>query len=417
MTVEVGSMLRIWVSVTVIVLLASPVYSITVDEAVEFGLKNNPDLQAFRLEEEVIKGQEIKARLPLRFNPTIESNVATKGKSPVEEGSRRFTDYGVKLSQEFEIAGQRGFRIGIAEKDLGRVRLEIKNRERILISEVKDAFARTIASRKKIELAKEVIRIQEQLLDFTRTKLEAGDVSGLQVNLAEVEFSKAKRELLVAENEYRESLLTLQGLLGLKPDLTLNLEGTLPGEVLALPEKGLLLESALSDRPDVLAALAEVDSTKTAVALAGREAIPNLTVSGLYEKDERRNIFGIEFSVPIPFFDRKQAERREALARAQQARTRQSGLQKIIPNEIEEAYAHLSSALRELSLFKNEILSKALENLGLLNLAFKEGKIGFFDVRLGQKDTLESQFSYLDVQLKTQLAINALEKATGGRLK
>ncbi|MCJ7784701.1 MAG: TolC family protein, partial [Desulfobacterales bacterium] len=404
-------MLKILVSIFLSILFTSSAYSITVDEAVEFGLKNNPDLQAFRLEEEVIKGQEIKARLPLRFNPTIESNIATKGKSPIEEGSKRFTDYGVKVSQEFEIAGQRGFRIGIAERDLGRVRLEIKNRERILISEVKDAFAKTIASKEKIELTKEVIRIQERLLDSTRTKLQAGEVSGLQVNLAEVEFSKAKRELLVAENEYRESLLTLQGLLGLKPDLTLSLEGTLPGEVFALPEKGLLLESALSNRPDILAALAEVDSTKTAVELAGREAVPNLTVSGLYEKDESRNIFGIEFSVPIPFFDRKQAERREALARAQQARTRQSGLQKIIPIEIEEAYAHLSSALRELSLFKDEILSKALESLGLLNLAFKEGKIGFFDVRLGQKDTLESQFSYLDVQLRTRLAINALERA------
>lgn len=410
-------MLKILVSIFLSILFTSSAYSITVDEAVEFGLKNNPDLQAFRLEEEVIKGQEIKARLPLRFNPTIESNIATKGKSPIEEGSKRFTDYGVKVSQEFEIAGQRGFRIGIAERDLGRVRLEIKNRERILISEVKDAFAKTIASKEKIELTKEVIRIQERLLDSTRTKLQAGEVSGLQVNLAEVEFSKAKRELLVAENEYRESLLTLQGLLGLKPDLTLSLEGTLPGEVFALPEKGLLLESALSNRPDILAALAEVDSTKTAVELAGREAVPNLTVSGLYEKDESRNIFGIEFSVPIPFFDRKQAERREALARAQQARTRQSGLQRIIPIEIEEAYAHLSSALRELSLFKNEILSKALESLGLLNLAFKEGKIGFFDVRLGQKDTLESQFSYLDVRLRTRLAINALERAIGGRLK
>jgi cobalt-zinc-cadmium efflux system outer membrane protein len=141
-------MLRLWVSITVVVLLASPAYSMTVDEAVEYALKNNSDLQAFRLEEEVIRGQEIKARLPLRFNPTIESNIAKKGKSPVEEGSKRFTDYGVKLSQEFEIAGQRGFRIGISEKDLGRVRLEIKNKERILISEVKDAFAKTIASKK-----------------------------------------------------------------------------------------------------------------------------------------------------------------------------------------------------------------------------------------------------------------------------
>ena len=410
-------MSRIMSFLFLITLLASSGHSMTVDEAVEYALKNNPDLQAFRFEEEVIRGQEIKARLPLRFNPTLESNIARKGKSPVEEGSRRFTDYGVKLSQEFEIAGQRGFRIGIADKDLGRVRLEIKNRERILISEVKDAFAKTIASKKKIELTKEVIRIQEQLLDFTRTKLEAGEVSGLQVNLAEVEFSKAKRELLVAENEYRESLLALQGLLGLKPDLTLSLEGILLGEVFALPDKGLLLESTLSKRPDVLAALAEMDSTKGTVELVKREAVPNLTMSGFYEKDEDRNIFGIEFSVPIPFFDRKQAEKREALARAQQARTKQSGLQKIIQTEIEEAYAHLSSALRELSLFEKEIISKALENLGLLNLAFKEGKISFLDVRLAQKETLESQFSYLDTQLRTRLAINALERATGGSLK
>jgi len=35
------------------------------------------------------------------------------------------------------------------------------------------------------------------------------------------------------------------------------------------------------------------------------------------------------------------------------------------------------SAIEELSLFRKEILVKAAENLNLLNLAFKEGKIGF----------------------------------------
>ena len=52
-----------------------------------------------------------------------------------------------------------------------------------------------------------------------------------------------------------------------------------------------------------------------------------------------------------------------------------------------------------------------------MNLSYKEGKIGFFEVRLAQKDTLEAQFAYLDSQLRTQLAMNALEKATGGSLK
>ena len=132
-------LLRILVPFFLIILFASSVHPITLDQAVEYALKNNPELQVFRLEEEVIKSQGMKARLPLRANPTIESNLARKGKSPVEEGGRRFTDYGFKLSQEFEIAGQRGLRISISEKDLKRIGLEIRDRERILIYEVKDA--------------------------------------------------------------------------------------------------------------------------------------------------------------------------------------------------------------------------------------------------------------------------------------
>ncbi|RPJ02053.1 MAG: TolC family protein, partial [Deltaproteobacteria bacterium] len=312
-------MLRILASLFLSVLFVSSVFSMTMDEAVEHALKNNPDLQVSRLDEEVIFSQGIKARLPLRANPTIESSLATKGKSPVEERSKRFTDYGMKISQEFEIAGQRSMRIGIAAKDLGRIRHEIRNRERVLIAEVRDVFAKAIAGKEKIELTKEVIKIQSELLDYTRMKFQAGDVSGLQVNLAEVEFAKAKRELLIAENEYRENLLTLLGLLGRKPDLDLSLEGTLPAETFTLPGKDALLESTLSKRPDLLAVSAEMDSAQANIDLVKRETVPNLTAAGFYEKDERRNIFGVEFSLPIPLFDRKQAEKREALARAQQA--------------------------------------------------------------------------------------------------
>ncbi len=410
-------MLRILLPLFLMIPFASSVNSMTLEEAVEYALKNNPELQAFRLEEDIIKGQGVKARLPLRTNPTLESNLSRKGKSPGEEGSRRFTDYGLKVSQEFEIAGQRGLRISIANKDLKRIDLEIKDRERILIYEIRDAFARAIASKKRIELTKEVIKIQQELLDATVTKFRAGDVSALQVNLAEVELSKAKRENLLAEREYTESLLSLQGMLGLKPDPGFHIEGTLSVEPFSLPNKDPLITSAISGRPDVVAALEEIKLTEDAIGLVQKEKVPNITVAGFYDRDERKNVFGVEFSIPIPFFDRKQAERQEAAARAQQAKIRHTGLQRTIRKEIEEAYSNLSSALGELTLFRTEILTKALENLSLLNLAFREGKIGFFDVRLAQKDTLEPQFSYLDAQLKTQIAINAMDRVTGGRLK
>jgi len=395
---------------------ASETKELTLEQAVTLALEKNPELQTLRLEEESAKGRNEKARLLLINNPTIEGNISKKEK-PDEEGGGNFTNYGFKLSQEFEVAGQRGARIKVSEKELLRVKLEIRDKERILISDVKDAFTRALSLKKKSGLARENVRLNEELLGYTKVKFEAGEVSGLDVNLSEVELSKAKKELLLAERQYREALLALQGLLGLSPDMSFAIKGDLPSEAPALPDKEALKSLALSHRPDSKAAAFEMEQTESALELAKKEAFPNITLSGFYDRDERRDVVGMEISVPLPFFDRKQAEKKQAFAIAEGAKIKTAGLKKTIEREIDQVFNDISSAIEELSLFKKEILVKAAENLDLLNLGFKEGKIGFFEVRLAQKDTIEAQFAYIEAQTRTQLALNAIEKITGGAVK
>jgi cobalt-zinc-cadmium efflux system outer membrane protein len=400
----------------VILFLVAPAYPMTVEEAVQHALKHNPDLQALRLEEDSASGQLEKAQLFLMNNPTIGGNISKKDK-PEEEGGGAFTNYGFKLSQEFEIAGQRGTRIHMAEKELARVQVGIKDKERVLISEVKDSFTKVLALKKKNGLAREIVQLKEELLGYTRIKFQAGDISGLDVNLAEVELSKAKRELLLNEREYRESLLALQGFLGLSPDRSFALQGELPSESPLLPDREVLKEAAFSRRPDAKATVFEVEKTKAALKLARKDVIPNVTLLGFYDRDELRNAVGLEISIPLPLFDRKQAEKKEAHAKAEGAKIKSEGLKKTIERDVEQAYSNLATAIEELSLFKEEIIVKAAENLNLLNLAFKEGKVGFFEVRLAQKDTIEAQYAYIEAQTRTQLALNAIEKTIGGALK
>ncbi|HWR58719.1 MAG TPA: TolC family protein, partial [Thermodesulfovibrionales bacterium] len=357
-----------------------------------------------------------KARLLLISNPNAEGYVSKKDR-PEEEGGGKFTNYGFKLSQEIEIAGQRGARIEFAEKELARVRSEINDRERVLISEVRDAFTMTLALKKKRNLAQEIVGLSEDFLGYTKIKFEAGDVSGLDVNLSEVELSKAKKGLLLAEREYRESLLYLQGLLGLSPDVPLALIGDLPSEAPVLPNKEAVKALALSQRPDSKTSAFEMAKTQAALSLIRKEAIPNITLSAFYDRDEHKNVVGLGISIPLPIFDRKQAEKKEALAKAEGAKIRAAGLQKTIEREVDRVYSSLISAIEELSLFKKEILVKAAENLKLLSLAFKEGKIGFFEVRLAQKDTIEAQLAFIDAQMRTQLALNAIERTIGGTVK
>ena len=404
------------VLVFMIIMFDSPVYSMTMDDVAQYAINNNPELVAQRLEERMARGQLEKASLLLKANPTIEGAVSKKERAPGEEGNK-FTNYGFKLSQEFEIAGQRGARIDIAEKEISTAVLVIKDKERLLISEVKDSFGKVLALRKKSELAQEVVRLQEELLGLTKIKFQAGEVSGLDVNLAEVELSKAKRELLLVEREYRESLLALKGLMGLNPDMPLSVEGDLPSAITNLPDKEMLKTVAFSERPDLKTVALEVRKTEAVIGLINKETVPNVTLAGFYGKDEQKNEVGLTITIPLPFFDRKQGERLEGRAKAEQAKIKVDGLKRTIEREIEQAYTALESALEELSIFKKEILNKAAENLNLLNLAFKEGKIGFFEVRLAQKETVDIQFAYLDSQLRMRIALNAIEKVTGGSLK
>lgn len=403
------------IALCVVLLSASSAYSITMEEAVEYALKNNPELRELRFEADAGRGQLEKAKLLLIANPEIEGYVSKKDKSR-EEGEGRYTNYGIKLSQEFEIAGQRGLRIAAAEKNLSKIAFEIKSKEQAFTADVKNAFARALAAKRKEELTKEVLARQEELLGFTKIKHQAGDVSGLEVNLAEVTLGKARRDLILAERESREAFLALQGLLGMPPDPVFNVEGELTPSLSSLPDKEGLKRCAALQRADKKAASSEEERARAALALVQKEAVPNITLSGFYDKDERRDVAGVAVSVPLPFFDRKQAERKEAQARAEQAGIRRARLETAIERNLEEAYSVLVASLNELSLFQREIADKSVENLNLLNLAFKEGKISFYDLRLAQRDTIDIQFSYLDTLLRARLALHALEQAIGGNL-
>jgi cobalt-zinc-cadmium efflux system outer membrane protein len=390
-------------------------HAMTLEQAVETALNNNPEIQAVRLETGAAQGRLDQAGLLIRSNPVIEGSVSRKDTLP--EGGEKVKNYGLRLSQEFELAGQRGLRVDVARSGREKAIQDIRDKERVLIAGVKDAFVRALAAKRKIELAGEAVKLQEELVASAAVKFQTGDISALEQNLAEVELGKARRDRMLAEREQREALLGLQELLGVKLSASFSVEGELPSEAPIIPDRDKIREAAALQRPDMQSATAEAMQANAGMKLAGREAIPSVTVSGFYNKDDRLNEAGVMLSFPLPLFDRKQADRKEAAARAGQALTKQASLERAIEREIEEAHANLAAAAEELTLFKKDVLGKAMENLGLMNLAFKEGKFGFFEVRLAQKDTIDAQFAYLESQLRLQLALNAWEKATGGSPK
>lgn len=388
-------------------------YSMTLKEIVDYALKNNSELNIARQEEEKIKGQIKKSELLLINNPIIEIDFSKKSESP-DNSSTGYNNYKFNIYQEIEVADQRKYRTESVRKNYEKFIFEIKEKERSLVSEIKESFIKSLILQKKEALLKDVLSLKEEILDYVHHMFKSGEVSTLEVNIAEVEVNKAKKDLILIRKELKESLLFLQRLAGVNPDETFFIEGDIEIDNILIPEKEYIKKSALENRPDLKSILAEIEKAKADISLANKQKIPNVTLSAYYEKDEGKNVYGISFSVPIPIFDQKQQEIAEAFTNLSQAKIRYDSIVKTIEKEVLETYNNLLSALDEINIFKKELIDKTSENLSLLNLAFKEGKISFYDVRLAQKDALEVKMSYLDAILRAQIALNNLEKITGG---
>ena len=83
-------------------------------------------------------------------------------------------------------------------------------------------------------------------LKLAKDKHDAGTATGVDVLRAEVQLANDKQALLVAQNQYKQSLLTLARNLGMSPGTPLELAEPLRYEPLTQPEAEALVPAALA---------------------------------------------------------------------------------------------------------------------------------------------------------------------------
>ena len=403
----------------VIFLMALPAFgqgqeslSLTLPEALRLARERNPDLLAARQELEIARGRSVKARYPSQFNPELGSEVTNRSRGePGEHGSS--VDFAVTLSQEVEIGGQRGKRIDEAERNLALVTQRARDRERLILAQVKESFYRALSLRRRFDLFRQVEDLNHRLFDIATARFQAGEVPKMEVNLAEIRLGQTRKDVLTAERDYRNTLREIERLLGQEPRGT----AELTGQLAVTPQTfdlQTLTRLALDNRPDLRAADAEIGRIEAEMALTRRLIISNPTVSFMYREEERRGrISGVEVSVPLPVFDRKQAELSQLGSRKGQAGYERQSVELRVRQEVGDALRAYDAAKAEVEVFETAVLERATENFRLIETAYQEGKMNLLQLVVVQNDLITAQLSYVDSLASYWQARAALERATG----
>lgn len=387
--------------------------TVNLKECITIAFENNLQLAAERKRLDLAEAERIKASLLLPANPKLGSETGARESS----STGRNTDYTIALSQEFEVFGQRRKRIRVAEKNIERVRFEIHDVERIIISSVKLAFYEVLTSLEIAKLRESVKDIFERLWDATRERYKAGAISALELNSIKIKYGLARQQLLVAKKDHQNRLLNLKLLLGKSGDEALNIEGKLSYEKLQTNMEDILA-SAYKTRPDLKAIEFEKERASKEISLRKAEIIPNLDLSGFFTRESGTDdILGGGVSISIPIWDRKQSELKKARTAKDVANINIKKRYLEIQKEVETSYRSFMAAKEGIVIYKDEIMPQVNENLKLNEISYKEGKINFIGFLTVQSDLIETQAAYLNALLDYNNAIINLETVSGVKLQ
>lgn len=304
------------------------------------------------------------------------------------------------ISQTIDWYGKRKARAQIAEFELLLAESEFQTFRRSLVSELLQGLAQNQIGLERHAVVLERQELMDELANIAQSRLEAGDISQVDLDLVKLAASNARIHAVGVRAKQLESLRTIQSLTG--PSFLGNWP-SLPEAVPELP-KNLDIEELVLQLPEVQLAKLSVQRNDSLTKLSRAERRPDPTVTLEGGKEDSEQLVGL--SVTIPLFVRN-SFRHEV--DSYQAETTASELR---ADDVQHrARVHLTIATERLDLLRSALfdwettseksLSRPVEQLQQL---WEKGELTTSDYVVQLSETLSVRESALDLRESVWLA-------------
>ncbi len=391
--------------------IEEPTGILTLPQAQALALMQNPELAGFAWDVRAGEARILQAGLPPNPEFGVElENFAGSGEF------RRFdaTEITIHLSQTIELAGKRLKRTRVAalERDLAAWDYETTRLD--VLTQVTQAFVDVLSAQERLAVNEELVRLAEQVLSTVTERVKAGKVSPVEATRARValgasriEFERAKRALEAARKRLAASWGSTTEPAFEKAEGGLE---TIP----AIPSIGALTQR-LTQNPTIARWATEMAQRQAAVTLEEARRIPDPTIGGGFRhtNETGANAFVMEFSLPLPIFDRNQGnllEARHLLAKAEEER-RAARVQVLAA--LGEAYAMLSAAYTEATALEQDVLPGARQAFAAASEGYRQGKFGFLEVLDAQRTLFRVRGQYIEALAAYHRAAAEVERLIG----
>jgi outer membrane protein, heavy metal efflux system len=382
--------------------------TLTMDEAVQIGLLNNPALQARY--ESLGMAQADLVQAGLLSNPVFSASYTSSSGGP---SKRTYA-----ITQDFLSLFTLAPRKQVAGMNFDRNKLEVANAVLDLAAQVKVAHYTVEGDEQALELFRQTVSAAEAAAEFAQRQYQAGTLSKREQRLQQAFYAQTlldvqRTEMRLAAD--REALNRLLGLWGV------NAQWQVPKRMPEVPEQAPgfeRLESlAISQRYDVAALIKEREAVGGALGFTRNYRF--LTALGIgygYEKDSGEIFKGPTLDLSLPLFDRSQASIARLESQLRQTERRLEALAVDVRADVREAHARLVAAHASVQHYQKVVLPTQ-QDIVEETLKFYNGMLmGVYDLVRAKQDQVAAGRDYIAAIKEYWLTTTGLERAVGGRL-
>jgi outer membrane protein, heavy metal efflux system len=288
------------------------------------------------------------------------------------------------------LIGKRRLKIDVAQQALAAAERSRDDAERLLVTTVKQQYIQTVLARVLVGFARETAHSLGETFRLVNDRLRAGDASEADAARAETAKLEAEQAVDAAGQQLGAAQAQLAFLLAARHQVpAFDVDERLPSArtppALAGATSDSLLALAEEHRPDLAAAAAQERGAEAALALARRQRLPDVALTGNYLQQGRGQdalqpptaTFGV--LLPLPILDRNQGAivKSEAQLRAQ--RLLREKVEAQIATDVRTAWTAFQSARARAERSQERLVETARKARDLVAYQYQKGAVSLFE--------------------------------------
>jgi len=363
----------------------------------------NPTLKANQVSIDESKAEEITAFL--RPNPEVSLAADGTQITPLSGVWQpiKGTTITPGISYLFERQHKRGLRLESQKETTAITQSTYTDQERSLLFNLRSGFVQLLQAKAVLENARQNLDYWDRELGVNRTRFNAGDLSQADLNRLELQRVQFESDFETAMVNLRTAKIQLLTLLNDRtPIEQFDVTGTFDFTegLMSLQE---FRNTAMEARPDLMAAVQNVELAKINHSLAVSTGSTDPTVSawythnGSWNNPDALNTVGVSVSIPLRIFDRNQGEKlRTQLDIGRNERLRDAAEAQVL-SDVDSAYWTLIQNVNLLKPYKGKYLPLATDVRDRTTFSFQNGGASLLDFLDAEKSYRDTRLAYLNL--------------------